>query len=1048
VNLLYKSLKPARSIIEPAKRELFMIVQKKKKSSRMSVVTLLGITFLSSMLPLQLSAQIMEDDLGLVDKMLEAKSFGLNLDKELDIHMRILRDLYPANILKIQDGKVQYSKGNKAKARGLFSSVKSTDANFREMVFTFFGYADLMNDTTGKKQAAVYYFESALIDSAPEVGTKRRRLLEDMANIYDRIVRDDPNDKKKVKYKAFLKVCETHNIDVTPVPPTEQMEKANNEAERIVMKDLGVDPKAKVDVKLLEELIAAQKEMEWETQDFWFFKGVIERARAQALLGQYDVALKTLNKYSSQINKIDQSVNKLIDADKKVAKKDKENLKKSSSMFAGVRYVKGLVFYLQATEMKNNKKMAEAQALLKGRTGAAAQFGLCIFKNKGSKESFKAILRYDRCRELDIEWFPKEEKRLRELSKKPFLVQDIDLGKSYYNLQNFPKAISYFDKYKSKGASKDGYDAIYFGLWSQYESGNVDVVDEYLAILGTRYISMNKKPKDWYTQSCLRLSGKYRSLKNEETDPVKKKEYEAKQFEYFKKSQTPGSATAPISYTLAYNDLKEAFKLKRERQFVKAKEKYLVAVKSFMKIIKLFPTSSEAVKSYKQAGLLHEYFKDFEKSRQMYLGCLKLIATPDVAGRVDKMDVMTSLANLEFLVKDYAATLKHIQSVEEYANSVSLKTSDERLLSRLKALLEKRDTLKIFSEDSLVIPKKKELRALKSDLKLNPEDTNLLAKSAAISQEIKSDLTKTIVTFKAWLLKYPESNTEPSALARLGSLYQELDDSSNAKKTYEKLRAKYPDHEIVKLISINIVRAHLKIDDYDSAADALSTADFAEIDDESLRYLITSFVIEEAPRGMGRQTVEVCSTVAIKVIDELRPRYVKAKKDINRLHWLDYRKARSLYNLNKMSEAKSILDIMVKEKPLGPYIFDVKYLLGAIAAKQKNYVTVGMIYGSLKGLSGRMPFDLNREVRISAEWASAYVGAEDASLLKKARGISMMTKDSNVEKLNESGQVYVQKAGYLYILYNKKMKVDIGKMKQAYLQKYPTSPYAFKVRKL
>jgi hypothetical protein len=80
----------------------------------------------------------MQDDLALVDGMLRVKAQGFNLDKELEIHMRLLQDRYPANILTIQKAKIEYSKDQKTKARNLFAKVPKNDANFREMVFIQF----------------------------------------------------------------------------------------------------------------------------------------------------------------------------------------------------------------------------------------------------------------------------------------------------------------------------------------------------------------------------------------------------------------------------------------------------------------------------------------------------------------------------------------------------------------------------------------------------------------------------------------------------------------------------------------------------------------------------------------------------------------------------------------------------------------------------------------------------------------------------------------------------------------------------------------------
>ena len=226
---------------------------------------------------------------------------------------------------------------------------------------------------------------------------------------------------------------------------------------------------------------------------------------------------------------------------------------------------------------------------------------------------------------------------------------------------------------------------------------------------------------------------------------------------------------------------------------------------------------------------------------------------------------------------------------------------------------------------------------------------------------------------------------------------------------------------------------------------------FKELNDDNLLFLVKSFYIEELPRGMTPNVLKTCSQVAIEIIDQLRPRYVEAKKDINRLHSLDFKKARCLFNLKKFDDSKSLLNTVAKEKPFGPYIFDVKFLLGAIASKQDDYETVAKIYAGLKALSQRMPLDLNREVRISVEWASAYEESNEEKLMKTGRGLALMTKDTNTEELDQTGIYQVQKAWYLYILYSKKMKVpgeEIKKLKNEFLQKFPSSRYRSKVQNL
>ena len=69
----------------------------------------------------------------------------------------------------------------------------------------------------------------------------------------------------------------------------------------------------------------------------------------------------------------------------------------------------------------------------------------------------------------------------------------------------------------------------------------------------------------------------------------------------------------------------------------------------------------------------------------------------------------------------------------------------------------------------------------------------------------------------------------------------------------------------------------------------------------------------------------------------------------------------------------------------------------------------------------QIPPDLNRTARINTEYADAYANTEKKELITKGRNLAMMSKDINVDGLEEEGVLMVQKAYYLYLMYSRSL---------------------------
>ena len=960
----------------------------------------------------------------------------IDLNKELNIHLRLIKEKHSASVYSLQGAKISYVGGRKSSAREAFMSIKPSDKAYEEMVFSYFKYANMegVNDSVGEKEASALYFDSSLKNKVPQPGDPKRDVLHNMFEVYNKLIRSDEK-----KMASLTEWANKNGFIVVDAPPIQEFIDANDAAEKIVLQDKGVDPKAKVKVKQLEKFIEAQIKSEWDKMDYWFFKGVIERARAYALIGQEDKALSTLDKFYEKLMKMDEEIKQSILSDKKLSKADKAKMVPAASFMAGIRYVKGIAYLIKSKKLyKSNQK--EAKKLLIGKTGAAVQFYLCTLKSKGSSEAFKSIIRYGDCRDLVKKWLDK--------NIKPLQVNPMEIGKAYYSLQHYDKAIEQFAKFKDKPATEEGYEAMYLLIPSCVKSDQLDKVDEYLNVLRDKYIKYNKEPKAYYTKMCLYLSGVYKKKMDEEKDEAKKSEFDNIRTEYYKRTLEFGEGNAPVAYALANKDFKLTFDLQKQGKKAEAKEQYRKAIKTYEGIVSRYSSSLEAVKSYKKMAQLHEYFKDLNKAAENYQAYSERLATPDVAGRVDKATIMFGVANIYFQKEDYAKTGESLKGLKAYMAKEDLNTKDAKQKKTVDTLKENSTLLTLFVDDKLSTPAKKELRDLKKELKSNPEDEAVKAKVAKAEKDLDKSMKTLVDKFKNWLSTYNTSIQVPNVMARLGGLYQELNNSGLAKATYEKLRRLYPDHEVVKQISLNIVKVHLENEDIESAAIAVKDAKVEELDKDSLRYLIGAFLVEEIPADMNKETVALCSEVVLRASNVLLEIYKKDKADLNQIHWAEYRKSRALYNLGKFSEAQALLEAAVKAKPLGPYIFDQRFLLGAIASANQDFERVQKIYSRLMVLSGQLPPDLNRTARINTEYADAYANTDKKELMTKGRNLAMMSKDINVDGLEEEGVQLVQKAYYLYLMFSKKLGNDIVETRKEFLKKFPTSPFALNVRRL
>jgi tetratricopeptide (TPR) repeat protein len=1009
-----------------------MIAKKNMKPCK----RLLGLFGASALACASASAQNLRDDVALVDQMIEVKG-QIDLTKELSIHLRLMKDAYSGSVYSLQEAKIAYVSGRKTQARQAFSSIKSDDSAFEEMVFSYFKYASKtdVKDSTGKKEAATLYFESQLVNKVPVGQDPKRNLLYDMVVVYTKIVRSD--EKKMTALKAW---GDKHGFEIIDAPPIQEFIDANDAAEKIVLQDKGVDPAAKLDVENLEKFIAAQIKAEWDKMDYWFFKGVIERARAYALIGQDEKALSTLAKFNEKFVKMDEEVRATIMGDPKISKSEKARMIPAASFKAGIRYVKGLSYLIQAKKLKKKGSDDAAREKLIGRTGAAVQFFLCSAKNRGSGEAFKSIIRYGNCRDFSSKWF---DKNLKALSVSP-----MEQGKAYYSIGHYDKAIENFAQFKTKAASKEGYEAMYLIIPSLVKSDRLDEVDEYLDILKGKYRSYNKAPNAYYTKMCLYLSGVYKTKMEEAKSDEEKSKFDQIRTDYYKRTLDFGEGNAPVAYALANKEFSLVFKLTEQKKKAEAKTQYLKTIKTYEALVVKYSSSLEAVKAYKKMAQLHEYFKDLEKAAANYKAYSDRLATPDLAGKIDKATIIMGIANIYFQKMNYSKTSESLKDLKAYMAKEGLKSSEPKQKKTIDTLRENSSLLNLFVADKLSVPAKKELRDLKNELKEKEGDQELEVKIAKAEKDLNKKMMLMVTSFDEWISRYNSSVQVPNVMARLGGLYQELNNSKKAKSTYEKLRRTYPDHPVVKQISLNIVKVHLDNDDIESAAIAVKDAKVEELDKGSLRYLIGAFLVEEVPAGMNKETLKSCSEVVLRASTALVGIYTKAKADLNQIHWVQYRKARALYNLGKLEESKVILEKAATEKKLGPYIFDIKFLLGAIASQQNDFAQVQSIYSKLMGLDMRMPADLNRSVRIRTEWASAYLNVDKPELVKKGRGLAMLSKDTNIDALDEKGAQMVQKAFYLFVVFEKKMGEDITASRKEFLKRFPTSPYALTVRKL
>lgn len=1025
------------------------MIDDKRLNPKKSTLAFLGISALSSFVCLQSQAQNKEDDLALIDKMLEY-SQQVDLEKEMKLQLRILKDRYNATVVSIQQGKIKYYSQQPSSARRAFMAIPKTDPEFEEMIFTFFAYASKYEDNAGKKEAATLLIENNI--KAPKDGVRRRLIEDEMTMAYLRA-----NKKDKAKFALLGKYCKANGFEVPLLNPIDDLIAINDAAEKIIMQDLGVEKGAKVDTKALEKLIKDVKDMEWGEQNYNYFLSVNEKIRAMILLGQIDEALKELAKVKKHFTTMDDMVKKSFEEDNaKAPRKEKKtkqelgDIYKAISLFAGARYSKGLAYYILAKKLKKNNSDKTKSVLNK----AASNFYLCNVKNKGSQQAYKSILRFDLCRDLAKDWY---KKTIRSLP-----VSQLELGKAYYGLGYYERALSYFDSFLPKAASKEGYEAIFLAVPTLVKLEKIENVEKYLTVLEKKYPSYDSKPgsKKRVEGSLKYMSGVYKVKKDAEKDDAKKKVLEAKQYEYFERANNIGTGSAPITYALAAKKFDKVIDDVKKGDRKVAAESYTACIATYQGIIDKYPSSEEAVKAYRQIAKMHSYFKKYEEAAMAYEEYYKRLATPDVAGRVEKAKVIFDVGNIYFKKKNYAKAQENFDALDKFMSTQDLKSDDANHKKVLASLEENGSLLKIFCEDFLSFPKKKEVMRLKKELKANPENAEIKGSLSKAQAEVLKDSKTMITSFDKWLNKFPKSIQRPVVMAKLGGIYQEIGDDKKTRVIYNKLEKDFPDHPIVKQISLNIVRVHLDRGDIASAADSLDNIVYSEQIDASLEYLASKFLVTDFNEDeMSKETLKKSSEILLKVTTELDKRLVAAKEKINKIHYNQYRRAYGLYHLGRLDESQVILDKIAKEKERGPYIFKISFLQGAIASQKKDYNKVMGVYANLVRLNASQGDKRNwaREVQILTEWSSAYMsvdGSDEASkrLLLRGYGSANQAKDTNVlgVKDQETAQKAVEKGWYLAIYYGFKLgKVEESKaMKGEFTKKFPRSAYAQRVRRL
>ena len=113
-----------------------MIAKTNMKPSR-RLLNFFGISAIACTSLCDLQAQNLRDDIALVDQMIAVKS-QIDLNKELNIHLRLIKEKHSASVYSLQGAKISYVGGRKSSAREAFMSIKPSDKAYEEMVFSYF----------------------------------------------------------------------------------------------------------------------------------------------------------------------------------------------------------------------------------------------------------------------------------------------------------------------------------------------------------------------------------------------------------------------------------------------------------------------------------------------------------------------------------------------------------------------------------------------------------------------------------------------------------------------------------------------------------------------------------------------------------------------------------------------------------------------------------------------------------------------------------------------------------------------------------------------
>jgi outer membrane protein assembly factor BamD (BamD/ComL family) len=285
-------------------------------------------------------------------------------------------------------------------------------------------------------------------------------------------------------------------------------------------------------------------------------------------------------------------------------------------------------------------------------------------------------------------------------------------------------------------------------------------------------------------------------------------------------------------------------------------------------------------------------------------------------------------------------------------------------------------------------------------------------------------------------------------LARLGGLYKVQGKDAEAVAAYEKLAKMHPQSEVLKMIGINMASALFEKGEFLEGAKALEEyTDISALDDRNLYYLIKKF----AAADLKEHEQKAVSSIVLKCFKKLNVNGFAAN-EINKRHELEFIAARSMEISGKTSDALKLLNKIADEKPNGPWIIDIRLLIGKCHATEEDFTAVSENFGTLRKKAAAMnggAGDLSLKLKIEVEWSGALANSKDPAHLKKGKALSFLAAQMNPLAINLKERYYLEKAHYLNVLYAKLTgQGDLKTMKTEFLKKYPATRFAAKVRKL